>query len=212
MIASSSISLVISTLASALTAGSLPACHGFTVSRPSLSVRSSSFPRLPILRFQEDDVDLATQDVLLTSPVNGNLVFPLPGMEVISDLDLAIDPIQDAVDTATKTESLSPLNFEVDIESFLDVARPYYALKNEHAIVDDSTGETVGFVCTVRGEMPMAGEVGDLAFAEGKIVFVYCQSFIHGFDSYLINYIEVGRHVAVAGTVAALLRNPKRSR
>ena len=71
---------------------------------------------------------------------------------------------------------------------FLDISRPYYALENEHAIVDDFTGQMVGFVCSARVEMPVGRESGDIPFA------------------------EAGRHMAAAGSVAALLRNPQKKR
>ena len=81
---------------------------------------------------------------------------------------------------AKKTQSLRFLTFEVD--------RPYYALENEHAIVDDATGEIVGFVCTGRVEIPAGRESAGVPFAE-------CL-----------------RHAGVAGSVAALLRNPQKKR
>ena len=91
---------------------------------------------------------------------------------------------EDAVITAK--ESLRPLTFADDIEDFLDITRPYYSLTNEHAIVDE-TGEMVGIVCTAKSEMPAGRESG-----------VPCA--------------ETGRHMAAAGTVAALLRNPQKKR
>ena len=103
----------------------------------------------------------------------------------------ALDPIQDeeaAVALLTKTESLRPLTFEDDIEKFLDIARPYYALENEHAIVDDFTGQMVGFVCLARVEMPIGHESGGIPFA------------------------EAGHHMAAAGSVVELLCNPQKKR
>jgi hypothetical protein len=89
---------------------------------------------------------------------------------------------------AKKTQSLRSLTYESDIRAFLDSDRPYYALENEHAIVDDETGEIVGFVCTGRVEIPAGRESAGIPFAE-------CL-----------------RHAGVAGSVAALLRNPQKKR
>ena len=83
---------------------------------------------------------------------------------------------------------MRPISFEDDIEKFLDIAKPYYALGNEYAIVDDETGEMVGFVCTGRVESPISRESGGTGMA------------------------EAGRHMAAAGSVAALLRNPQKKR
>ena len=38
------------------------------------------------------------------------------------------------------------ISFDDDIQKVLDNFKPYYALENEFAIVDDATGEMVGFV------------------------------------------------------------------
>ena len=73
------------------------------------------------------------------------------------------------------------------IEDFIDITRPYYSLANEHAIVDDISGQVVGFVCTTKAEMPAGRESG-------------------------VSCAETGRHMAAAGTVAALLRNPQKKR
>ena len=113
------------------------------------------------LRYQEDDRNVAKVD---------------------------LDAATILVAHAKKTQSLRSLTFEVDIRDFLDNDRPYYALENEHAIVDDATGEIVGFVCTGRVEIPAGRESAGVPFAE-------CL-----------------RHAGVAGSVAALLRNPQKKR
>ncbi len=84
--------------------------------------------------------------------------------------------------------SLVQLDFETDIENFIDISRPYYALENEHKITDDETGEVIGFICTGRREMPTSRDSGGLACG------------------------EVGRHMAAAGTVAASLMNQSTKR
>eukprot|EP00804_Cyclotella_cryptica_P028010 CCRYP_003869-RA/>CCRYP_003869-RA protein AED:0.19 eAED:0.44 QI:497/0.5/0.66/1/1/1/3/0/486 len=87
----------------------------------------------------------------------------------------------------TESWTLVPLNFDDDIKKLIDIEKPYYALKNEHSVID-STGESVGFVCTFRREMPISRENGGISFG------------------------EVGRHTAASATVAAALKNPKRGR
>ena len=98
------------------------------------------------------------------------------------------EAVLDVPNKLTSGESLHPISFEDDIEKFLDIAKPYYALGNEYAIVDDETGEMVGFVCTGRVESPVSRESGGTGMA------------------------EAGRHMTAAGSVAALLRNPQKKR
>lgn len=79
------------------------------------------------------------------------------------------DPNVDSLNGLT----LIPLNYETDIEPFIDTTRPYYALNNEHSIVDSQTGKSVGFVCTVKREMPIAREKGGVSSGEaGECVSV----------------------------------------
>ena len=88
-----------------------------------------------------------------------------------------------------KSESLRAITFEDDIEKYFDITKYYYALDNEYAIVDDTTGEMVGFVCTTgRVDMPAGRESGGIPFAEAS------------------------RHLSAAGSVATLLRNPEKKR
>lgn len=94
-----------------------------------------------------------------------------------------------AIALPTRSESLRPLTFEEDIRHLLDSDRPYYAIKNEHAIVDDVTGESTGFVCTGQLELPFGRESMDT-----------------------IPFAECLRHAGIAGTITALLRNPKKIR
>jgi len=139
--------------------------------------------KIPVLHYQEDDTLIEDLAKVLAK---GETVH-LPG----EDSTIPMDPIHEEVPIAPSPmnmEFLRPLTFEDDIEKFLDIARPYYALENEHAIVDNETGEMVGFVCTGRVEMPAGRESGGIPFA------------------------EAGRHMAAAGSVAALLRNPQKKR
>ena len=88
-----------------------------------------------------------------------------------------------------KSESLRAITFEDDIEKYFDITKYYYALDNEYAIVDDVTGDMVGFVCTTgRVDMPAGRESGGIPFAEAS------------------------RHLSAAGSVATLLRNPEKKR
>ena len=88
-----------------------------------------------------------------------------------------------------KSESLRAITFEDDIEKYFDINKYYYALDNEYAIVDDATGEMVGFVCTTgRVDIPAGRESGGIPFAEAS------------------------RHLSAAGSVATILRNPEKKR
>jgi hypothetical protein len=131
------------------------------------------------LRYQEDDSNVAkviSQD--LDSALRKDKTLPL----VDSDAATAM------VTHAKKTQSLRSLTFEEDIKDLQDSERPYYALENEHAIVDDETGEIVGFVCTGRVEIPAGRESAGVPLAE-------CL-----------------RHAGVAASVIVLLRNPQKKR
>jgi len=87
-----------------------------------------------------------------------------------------------------KSESLRAITFEDDIEKYFDITKYYYALDNEYAIVDDASGEMVGFVCTTgRVDMPAGRESGGIPFAEAS------------------------RHMSAAGSVATLFRNPEKT-
>jgi hypothetical protein len=97
--------------------------------------------------------------------------------------------VDDVIALPTRRETLRPLTFEEDIRYLLDCDRPYYAMKNEHAIVNDITGEITGFVCTGLLELPLGRESTDA-----------------------IPFAECLRHAGIAGTITALLRNPKKIR
>ena len=123
-----------------------------------------------------------------------DLGFPQVSDELDSGVDSTIDLPQfelieksAAVNTAFK--SLVPLSKrEQGIFDLIDIEHPYYALQNECEIIDGTTKEQEGFVCSVRREMPVSRENGGISFG------------------------EVGRHSAAAASVAAALKNPKKSR
>ncbi|GFH58072.1 hypothetical protein CTEN210_14548 [Chaetoceros tenuissimus] len=70
------------------------------------------------------------------------------------------------------------------IQNIIDVSRPYYALENESVIKVD--GKPIGFAAEVSQEMPFhIEEGGHMGFSEAM------------------------RHMAIAGSVAAALANPK---
>ena len=71
---------------------------------------------------------------------------------------------------------------------FLCIARPYYALESEYAIMDDGNVEIVGFVCIARVKMPYGHKSGGIPFA------------------------EAGCHILVVGSVVALLCNHQKKR
>ena len=107
------------------------------------------------------------------------------GLCDIQDIEAALSSSQ----PPKKSESLRAITFEDDIEKYFDITKYYYALDNEYAIVDDKTGEMVGFVCTTgRVDMPAGRESGGIPFAEAS------------------------RHLSAAGSVATLLRNPEKKR
>ena len=148
----------------------LQVCTGFAMLTPRRATAMFSRDRFT-LRYQEGDVNAAEV------PMTKN-----------ADRTLWDDTAPGVVAFAQKKQSLRPLNFEVDIKDFLDSDRPYYALENEHAIVDDETGEITGFVCTGKLEIPAGRESAGVPFAE------FC------------------RLTGVAGSVAALLRHPRKMR
>ncbi len=136
------------------------------------------------LRYKEDDKNAA--EMPMAKNTDRTLWNDKPFSFV--EFDAATSAVAGAVAYSQKKQSLRPLNFEVDIKDFLDSDRPYYALENEHIIVDDETGEITGFICTGKVEIPAGRESDGVPFAE----------FL--------------RHAGVAGSVAALLRNPRKMR
>lgn len=63
-----------------------------------------------------------------------------------------------------KTKHLMKIDFKEDLSKYLDVTLPYYALENEHAIIDGTTGECRGIICSVKIEAPIGCERGDVSF------------------------------------------------
>lgn len=72
------------------------------------------------------------------------------------------------------------------IQNIIDVSRPYYALTNECEVKVD--GKSIGFVAEVNQEMPFPYEGGQMGFS------------------------ETARHMAIAGSIAAALANPKKGK
>ncbi len=69
--------------------------------------------------------------------------------------------------TAPKKDThLVKIDFKKDLSKQLDVAMPYYSLENENAIVDGTTGECRGIICTVKREAPIGRETGEISFFE----------------------------------------------
>ena len=185
-----SVALLLSTILSPLAS----ICEGFV---PTCAQHPSAqrFRRnLPILNFQEDDNTIARPPTKeLVAAILGGEVVPLLVAETeytSSTLDYVNGDVEevDVPPNPTATTSLRPLSFEDDIEDFLDIARPYYALSNEHAIVDNESGEMRGFLCTGRVEIPAGCENSDIPWADAI------------------------RQMAAAGTVTALLNNPQKKR
>lgn len=65
-----------------------------------------------------------------------------------------------------KDKHLVKIDFKKDLSKLLDVAMPYYSLENENAIVDGTTGECRGIICTVKREAPIGRDTGDISFFE----------------------------------------------
>lgn len=183
------LTLILSPLASICEGFVVPTCTQYP------SAQQIRCP-LPTLHFQEDDNTVATPPTKeLVAAILGGEVVPLLGTEteyaspttfdddVNGDVEKA-----DVLSHTTKTTTLRPLSFEDDIEKFLDIARPYYALSNEHAIVDTKSGETRGFLCTGRVELPAGCENSD------------------------IPWTDASRQMGAAGSVTALLHNPQKKR
>ncbi len=65
-----------------------------------------------------------------------------------------------------KDKHLVKIDFKRDLSKQLDVAMPYYSLENENAIVDGTTGDCRGIICTVKNEAPIGREAGEISFFE----------------------------------------------
>ena len=178
----------------------LDVCQGF-VAPPT---HHRIIPRTPSPLFYRDEdtiISVAPEEIVKTLQCKP-LLLPLNGTDVIDmaadtcSLDSGICGVQDTStilqpfpqQVPKKMYSLRSITFENDIADFLDIAKPYYALGNEFAIVDDVTDEVVGVVATAQVHMPLGRESGGIPFA------------------------EAGRHMGAAGSVAALLRNPQTKR
>ena len=177
----------------------LDVCQGFVT-----PTQHGTISRTPSPLFYKDEdiiISMAPEEIVKTLQVKPPLL-PLNGTDVI---DMAADTcsfdggICGVQDTSTilqpfpqqvpkKMYSLRSVTFEDHIEDYLDITKPYYALDNEFAILDDATDEVVGVVATAQVHMPLGRESGGIPFA------------------------EAGRHMGAAGSVAALLRNPQKKR
>lgn len=176
----------------------LDVCQGFVT-----PTRHRIIPRTPSPLFYKDEdsaILLAPEEIVKTLQVKPPLL-PLNGTDMLGMATdtCSLSGIRGVQDTSTilqpfphqvpkKMYSLRSITFENDIMDFLDIAKPYYALDNEFAIVDDATDEVVGVVATAQVHMPLGRESGGIPFA------------------------EAGRHMGAAGSVAALLRNPQKKR
>ncbi len=78
-----------------------------------------------------------------------------------------------------------PLDYDHMIKNKIDVSRPYYALQNEHVLKDKKTNEVKGVICDVIPEMP------------------------HGREGGVLTLAEAGRHMAIAGSIASAMVQPK---
>ena len=171
----------------------LDVCQGFVT-----PTHHRIIPRTPSPLFYRDEdsaIPLAPEEALqVKSPLNGAEVFGMAaetcsldrGIFGVQDTSTILQPFPQQV--PKRMYSLRSITFENDIVDFLDIAKPYYALDNEFAIVNDITDEVVGVVATAQVHMPLGRESGGIPFA------------------------EAGRHMGAAGSVAALLRNPQKKR
>jgi len=200
IVPTSALAFLLAPLTTVTVVSNLDVCQGFIT-----PTHHRIIPRTPSPLFYRDEEDttisLAPEEIVKT--LQGKpLLLPLNGTDVIDmaadtcSLDRGICGVQDTStilqpfpqQVPKKMFSLRSITFEDHIEDFLDIAKPYYALDNEFAIVDDATDEVVGVVATAQVHMPLGRESGGIPFA------------------------EAGRHMGAAGSVAALLRNPQKKR
>lgn len=190
---------IISLLATPLTISNLLiVCQGFTAPTTqhriiprTLSPLHYKDENTSMSTGQDDAVNALLQDKNLLASRNVDAeqfaadACSIYGLCDIQDIEATLSSSQ----PPKKSESLRAITFEDDIEKYFDITKYYYALDNEYAIVDDTTGEMVGFVCTTgRVDMPAGRESGGIPFAEAS------------------------RHLSAAGSVATLLRNPEKKR
>jgi len=160
---------IIKLLATPLTVSNfLIVCQGFTA--PITQHRI--IPRtLSPLHYKDEDTSMSTEqddsanallqdkNLLASRHVNAEEfaadACSIYGLCDIKDIEAALSSSQ----PPKKSESLRAITFEDYIEKYFDINKYYYALDNEYAIVDDATGEMVGFVCTTgRVDMPAGRE------------------------------------------------------
>ena len=200
IVPTSALAFLLAPLTTVTVVSNLDVCQGFITPTQHRIIH-----RTPSPLFYKDEgatTLLAPEEIVKTLQVKPPLL-PLNGTDVIDmaadkpcSLDSGICGVQDTStilqpfpqQVPKRMFSLRSITFENDIEDFLDIAKPYYALDNEFAIVDDATDEVVGVVATAQVHMPLGRESGGIPFA------------------------EAGRHMGAAGSVAALLRNPQKKR
>ena len=73
---------------------------------------------------------------------------------------------RDEIAAPKKDSHLVKIDFKQDLSQQIDVSHPYYALENEHAIVDDTTGKCHGIICNVKRDAPIGRETGGISFFE----------------------------------------------
>jgi len=194
IVPTSALAFLLAPLTTVTVVSNLDVCKGFITPTQHRIIHRTPSP----LFYKEDTTNLLAPEEIVKTLQGKPPLLPLNGTDVI---DMAADTcgICGVQDTSTilqpfpqqvpkKMFSLRSVTFEDHIEDFFDIAKPYYALDNEFAIVDDATDEVVGVVATAQVHMPLGRESGGIPFA------------------------EAGRHMGAAGSVAALLRNPQKKR
>jgi len=70
----------------------------------------------------------------------------------------------DEIAAPQKTKHLVKIDFKKDLSRCIDSSIPYYALENEYAIIDDTSGEFHGIICTLKRDAPIGCETGGISF------------------------------------------------
>ena len=78
---------------------------------------------------------------------------------------IATDVAKEATTTLpNKSKHLVKIDFKEDLSEYMDVSPPYYSLQNEHAVINDTTGECHGMICTLKSDAPIGFEAGNVSF------------------------------------------------
>ena len=126
-----------------------------------LSAPSAAFSRSPSL-VKVDASQRLNKSVLMYQKTSQIDAKDIPSLLLPATIEA--QPKADKVAAPKKTKHLMKIDFKKDLSKYLDVTLPYYSLENENAIVDGTTGEYRGMICTVKSEAPIGHEKGEISF------------------------------------------------